>query len=258
MWGVALGMFAALKLVTWAKRTVTSAKLWKQLAYLLGWPGMDADAFLEARPKHPPAIGTWAFAWIKMLFGLAVLLLVVPRLPAGHPYLIGWVGMWGIVFLLHFGLFDVLACTWQQLGIRAVPIMNWPPLAKSLSEFWGQRWNLAFRDATHRYLFRPLVRVIGPVGAMLSGFLVSGLIHDLVISLPAGGGYGLPTVYFMLQGFAILLERSRWGRATGLDRGWRGWVFAASVVVLPCPLLFHPPFVCGVMFPFFQWLGLTS
>ena len=182
----------------------------------------------------------------------------MPLLPSGHPYLIGWFGMWGIVFLLHFGLFDVLACVWQRLGVHAVPIMNWPLLSQSLAEFWGQRWNLAFRDLTHRYLFRPLVRIVGPIGAMLSGFLVSGLIHDLVISLPAGGGYGLPTCYFLLQGVAILLERSRWGRAMGLAHGWCGWMFAALVVLAPCPLLFHKPFVCGVMFPFLQWLRLTS
>ena len=258
MWGVAWGLFSILKLLTWANRTSKSAPVWKHVAYLVAWPGMDVDTFLTVPALHPPALGAWAFAFSKMLGGLAVLLLVVPQFPSDQPFLLGWVGMWGIVFLLHFGLFDVLACCWQACGIKAVPIMNWPLRSRSLAEFWGQRWNLAFRDLTHRYLFRPLVPLAGPVGALFMGFVVSGLIHDVVISLPAGGGYGLPTAYFLLQGAALIFERSRWGRALGPGHGWQGWIFAACVVLIPCPLLFHRPFVCGVMFPFLQWLGLNT
>ena len=86
---------------------------------------------------------------------------VYPRVPVDHDLLRGWVGMVGIVFVLHFGIFHLLSLAWQTLGVSAKPIMDWPIKATSVSEFWGQRWNLAFRDLTHRFLFRPLTARFG-------------------------------------------------------------------------------------------------
>jgi hypothetical protein len=107
---------------------------------------------------------------------------------------------------------------WQSLGVKAEPIMSAPLRSTSLGEFWGKRWNLGFRQLAHELIFRPLHRTLGPNTAGFLVFAVSGLIHDLVISLPARGGYGLPTLYFLLQGTGVTVERSRsvsasdWGR----------------------------------------------
>ena len=51
---------------------------------------------------------------------------------------------------------------------------------------------------------------------MVVGFTFSGLVHDLVLSIPAGGGYGWPTLFFVLQAVAMLIEHSRFGRSHGL------------------------------------------
>jgi hypothetical protein len=87
----------------------------------------------------------------------------------------------------------------------------------------------------------------------VAGFLVfvlSGLIHDLVISVPARGGYGLPTTYFVLQGAGLTIERSQFGKRHGLGQGWRGWLFMTVVVATPVFWLFHPWFVLRVILPF--------
>jgi hypothetical protein len=83
-------------------------------------------------------------------------------------------------------------------------------------------------------------------------FVVSGLIHDLVISLPARAGYGLPTLYFVLQAAGVTVERSRFGKRLGLGRGVRGWCFMVVFLAVPVFGLFHPWFVLRVILPFMR------
>jgi alginate O-acetyltransferase complex protein AlgI len=158
--------------------------------------------------------------------------------------------LFGLALLLHFGSFDLIAFFWQRIGVAPQPIMDKPILSTRLSEFWGKRWNLGFRQLAYDLIFRPLHKKIGPGPASLLVFLASGLIHDLVISLPARGGYGLPTAYFIFQGLAVMLERSTAGRRLGLDHGLSGWVFMFVVAAGPAFWLFHPPFVLRVILPF--------
>jgi hypothetical protein len=133
--------------------------------------------------------------------------------------------------------------------------MNRPLESTSLSEFWGRRWNIAFRDLTYRFLFRPCASWFGPRWGILAGFLFSGAIHDVVISVPAHGGYGGPTAFFAIQGAAMAVERSAFGRELGLGSGSRGRLFAIVVLLAPAGLLFHRPFVIGIIVPFMRALG---
>ena len=64
-----------------------------------------------------------------------------------------------------------------------------PLRSTSVSEFWGKRWNTAFRDITFKFLFRPLARRFSVGIALILAFLFSGLVHDLVVSVPARGGW---------------------------------------------------------------------
>ena len=165
--------------------------------------------------------------------------------------------MLGVVFILHFGLFHLLSLLWRRMGICARPVMRNPIGATSLAEFWGGRWNTAFHELAFRFTFRPLRRFTTPALAMLLVFVLSGLIHDLLISLPAHGGYGLPTLYFLIQGVGVIIERSRFGRFLGLGRGMRGWLFTFLITVAPVAGLFHPPFVKNVILPMLTAIGAT-
>jgi hypothetical protein len=175
--------------------------------------------------------------------------------PQRQELLLGWVGMVGLILMLHFGSFHLLSCFWRAIGVEARPLMNNPLASVSVSEFWGRRWNTAFRDLTHRFLFRPLADKIGPRRAIVAGFVFSGFVHDLVISVPARGGYGGPTLFFSIQAVALLGERSRFGQAVGLGHGWRGWLFTVLVLGLPASALFHPLFVENIIVPFMRALG---
>jgi len=95
------------------------------------------------------------------------------------------------------------------------------------------------------------------MGGRLVAALAAGLLFFALgaAAQDAGGGYGGPTAFFLLSGLAIFAERSRAGRALGLGRGWGGWLFAATVLLGPAPLLFHPPFVERIVVPFLQAIG---
>jgi D-alanyl-lipoteichoic acid acyltransferase DltB (MBOAT superfamily) len=160
-----------------------------------------------------------------------------------------------MVLILHFGAFHLLSCSWRRTGVQARPLMNRPLTSTSLREFWGRRWNSAFRDLTHRFLFRPSASWLGTRAGIIAGFLFSGVIHDLVISVPARGGYGGPTAYFAIQGAGMVIEHSKFGRRLGFGAGWPGRLFAIGVLLVPAGLLFHRPFVTGIVVPFMRALG---
>jgi alginate O-acetyltransferase complex protein AlgI len=253
MWVVAVSIYAGFKWATFALcKAARDASVARSLGYLLLWTGMDADAFFASRQHASrPRWTELAWASVQTAFGLWLLIWFAPRLMA-WPLVSGWMAMTGIVSVLHFGVSHFASLAWRSRGVNAVHIMDKPVLAQSLADFWGRRWNLAFRELMHQFVFRPLAPQLGSARAMLVVFFVSGLIHDAVISFAARGGYGLPTIYFLIQGLALLFERSPLGRRMGLGGGLRGWLFAAAVIVMPAGLLFHRPFIEHVVLPMVQ------
>lgn len=259
MWLMAFALFFGCKWLTLgtALRREGRACPFRALAYLFAWPRMDAARFLSTnlapRCARSTVLQTAAAAVVRILLGLSVLFGVARH--AAEPLLAGWIGMVGMVLLLHFGFFHLLSVGWRALRVDAPPIMNAPLLSTSITEFWGRRWNAAFNDLVLRLVFRPAALRMGIAGATLTAFLVSGIIHELVISLPANAGYGFPTGYFLVQGLGVLTERSSAGKWMGLRGGVRGWLFTMIVVAGPAFWLFHPPFVRQVILPFMQAIG---
>lgn len=254
MWCLCFTIFAGLKWLTWWKaRGRTSHSAWRSVAYLLAWPGMDAEAFLNSslRGKLPTWRG-WIWPLLKTAAGAWLIWIVARLVPAQRSMVRGWVGMLGLILLLHFGSFELIALFWQSRGVNAKPIMSAPLRATSLAEFWGKRWNLGFRQFSHDLIFRPLRKRLSADAASLVVFAASGLIHESVVSVPARGGYGLPTAYFLLQGIGVAVERSWLGQRLGLKDGPRGWLFTAAFTVGPLCLLFHRPFVLRVILPFLE------
>ncbi len=254
MWALSFAIFISLKWLTWWRaRSRVAHPAWRSTAYLFAWPGMDAEAFLDAGQRvSRPAPTPWLWAIIETAVGAILLWVVARSVPQGEPLIRGWLGMLGLILLLHFGTFQIVSLLWQSIGVKAEPIMSAPLRSTSLGEFWGKRWNLGFRQLSHELIFRPLYRRLGVDAAGFLVFVVSGLIHDLVISLPARGGYGLPTIYFLLQGTGMTIEHSRFGKRLGLGHGGRGWSFMMVFVAAPVFLLFHPWFVIRVILPFMR------
>jgi alginate O-acetyltransferase complex protein AlgI len=270
MWLMTGAIFLGCKWLTFwrTKNQDVDLRVGRALGYLFAWPGMDASKFFRyeaernstvlngrvlswnlsdekarGNRRHIREFPSIVFAAEKILFG-CLLLFVIAR-STKEPLLASWIGMTGLIFILHFGLFHLAAISWRRAGVDVDLIMNAPWRSKSLSEFWGRRWNGAFNSLVLDLLFRRFARSIGPVRATLTAFLISGLLHELVISLPACAGYGLPTAYFLLQGWSVIAQR-----AFGMRGGLAGWLFTMAIVAGPAFWLFHPPFVRRVVLPF--------
>jgi alginate O-acetyltransferase complex protein AlgI len=257
MWLMAAAIFFSCKWITFwrVKPQLGHISPARVLSYFFLWAGLDAAGFLgprRTRPEKSDAVKMLSKALFKTVLGTLILFGCARLSP--NPLVTGWIGMAGMVLLLHFGLFDIASVIWRLTGVNASPIMNSPIVSTSLGEFWGRRWNSAFNHLVIVLFFRDFARRFGAIRGTLTAFLISGLIHELVISLPAGGGYGLPTGYFLLQGWAVLAQRTIPARL-GLRDGFNGWLFTMFFTGVPAFWLFHPLFVRHVILPFMQAIG---
>lgn len=221
MFGICTALFFGMKPVVLAGVRMP----WRnRLAFLL-WPGMRPRAFLKRRERGG---GPRLVAEGLARFALGVALVVVARRTDSVIAL-----MVGFSLTVHFGLFRMLAGAWRMAGFDTKPLFRDPARSHSLAQFWTQRWNRAFSEMIQVAVHRPLARVAGPAVATWAGFFFSGLLHELAITVPARGGYGLPTLYFLLQ--ALLVRRVRGRLAT------------MACVLVPVALVFPPPFIDGVV-----------
>lgn len=249
MWLLAGGLYFSLKVaMLWKARVAASAA--EIAAWLLLCPTLNFTGFHRRCVVPRTAMLRLAFAgMVNLAFGAVLLWGVVPHL-VQTPMMAAWAGMAGVIFMLHFGCFHLVTAFWMQRGHATEPLMKNPIVAGSLADFWGRRWNTAFRDAMNQLIFRPVAARWNATAAHWLVFLISGLLHEAVISLPAGAGWGGPTAYFLLQ--ALGMELSRRLR---LPRGFVSRLWTLAFLVAPLGMLFHPPFIHQVMLPFFKAIG---
>lgn len=156
-------------------------------------------------------------------------------------YLWSLPALFALSAILHFGLLPLSTVFLQWLGFPARRAFRHPFLSLSLSEFWGRRWNIPFSVMTSTAAFKPWSKVVGVKWAGLLAFLLSGLLHEIAISVSVQQGYGLPMLYFLIHGLLMAAEKKWFGR----KKPGKAWVIAA--LVLPMPLLFHMHFLRGVV-----------
>src|SRR5262245_23336049 len=84
MWLLAFAIYVGCKWLTWRRTPAPDAPLGRHVGYLVAWPGLDADAFLNGRRDQvePPTAREWLFAAGKTAFGIGVLFVLTPLLPA--------------------------------------------------------------------------------------------------------------------------------------------------------------------------------
>lgn len=235
-----------------------SLGFWQWIAFAGCWVGMRPTLFAKM-PRSPRAsFGSFFARGAKNLIGGILLIGAAravwlatngwdrsPRLLLATVLLLP-----GLSLVLHFGLFNFLASFWRWMGVECNAIFRAPLASKSLAEFWGKRWNLAFSEMTTLAVYRPLRDAWGTFPATLMAFLFSGLLHELAISVPVRTGFGGPLLYFALHGVGMTFEsRNATLAATLASRPWLGRLWTWAWVLIPLPILFHSPFLRGCVWP---------
>lgn len=150
----------------------------------------------------------------------------------------------GLSLVFHMGASSIVAGCWRLAGVDCRSPFRTPLKARSLTDFWGSRWNLLFVEMTTLAIVRPLQKHVGKPMATAAAFLWSGLAHELVVSVPVKGGYGWVTLYFLLHFVLLHIERALEYRGLAISKaGWLsrvwtlGWFALPLVVCIPRPFL---------------------
>jgi len=231
-----------------------SFKQW--LVYAVGWVGMRAQPFETLGQKALPGGGSMVrFGISRMIAGGVLVLLAhgvvsLQLAPELTYVLVTILLLVGFSLVLHFGMLSISAGMWRFSGVNTYYLFRQPAMALSLTELWSKRWNIAFSEMSSVAIFRPLRHRIGPTGALLASFIFSGLLHELALSVPVNSGYGLPTLYFLIQGVLVLVEKILINKKIALLQNSviaRVWVF--FWLIMPMPLLFHEEFIKRILWP---------
>ena len=215
------------------------------LVFLFAWPGVIPDCFRERQPAQIIESGRFLAAWARMGLGAASVILLAAFAPRIPDRLLGLAGIAAILLTIHLGVCDVLPWLLRWGGFGVPLLFDRPWAAASLTEFWSRRWNLAFVEMNRRFFLRPLYRYCGKSGAPVAVFALSGVLHELALSFPAGAGWGLPLGYFLLQGVLVAIEK----RFRIVNRAWT-WFW----LIAPSPWLFHEPFRRNLIVPLYRGL----
>jgi Membrane bound O-acyl transferase family len=232
---------------------------WGRFIGYLFWFGMQPRQFLpEYTPDKSQPVPTVRGMFVNALTAVVFLWILPCLLPADAPQGLRVAsGLIGYVFLLMFTIFDAWALLYRACGVPVEKLWHCPLAATSLVDFWGQRWNRIFSGMLRDVMFRPLARRVGAGLALFTVFLYSGLLHEN-FSIGAGSGYGLPMLYFVIQGLGTWLESRRTLRRVFQRRPWLGRAWTTAVVLGPVTLLLHEGYREQVCVPTLAGLGVPG
>lgn len=160
---------------------------------------------------------------------------------AAAPPLLHYAVRWTAGALLTLAAFEVLVAMVELIAAASgwtAPLMHDSPhLARSVGEFWGQRWNLIVSGILRDRAFLPLARR-APLLGLAASFALSATIHAYLISFAGGAMAALAwAAFFLVQPLAILAERRlgvrRWAP-------WAGRAWTLAVLGSLSPLMVEP------------------
>ncbi|CAN6200944.1 unnamed protein product [Urochloa humidicola] len=171
-----------------------------------------------------------------------------------HPY--AAFALFGVaIYCILDSLLPCLAAAGRAAlgGVEMEPQFDKPYLSSSLTDFWGRRWNLMASAVLRPAVYDPVRARHGGAAGVLASFLVSGLMHEVVVwYLTFRPPTGHVTAFFALHGACVCAERwwcarRRWGRsAAALPRAVAAPLVVAFVAATAFWLFFPAIFGGGM------------
>lgn len=200
-----------------------------------------ASPTLSVSERVHPLKTSVSFLWVKLILSVSFLVLVVlfsrNFLNTEHYFQVVLISP--IIYLLTESLGSLGQLSAKLAGIDLSAIHDHPLKSRSLSDFWGRKWNRWvqdwLRDVTRMYRRHPNKKLI-------LTFLISGLFHELMVNLPYYLKYGElffgnMLLYFIIQGAGLLIEKRIGHSLSPLFRR----IFLWSFILLPSPLFLNYP-----------------
>jgi alginate O-acetyltransferase complex protein AlgI len=243
--GATVVLLATIKVGSWLLLSVRSRDVslstGESLLFWTVWPGVRPDLFAASDDAADPDASSFVTGYAFVLGGLGLALLSLLAVPFVGLDGSTWMLLVAFLAVIHAGIGRLLPFFLRWLGYPAPPLFNAPLRSQGVGEFWSDRWNRPFIGMNRLFLTKPLSKRVGMGTAAMAAFVASGVMHELAISYAAGAGFGLPFLYFLLQGVCYTAEQRVVGEPDGdWSLARRLWTMLA--VLGPLPLLFHGPF----------------
>ena len=126
--------------------------------FLFAWPGVFPDCFRERHPGQTIEPAAFLAAWARLGLGALSIVLLAIYVPYIPEPVLGLAGIAALLLTIHLGIGDLLPWLLRWVGFVVPPVFDRPWAARSLTEFWGTRWNLPFVEINRRFFLRPLHR----------------------------------------------------------------------------------------------------
>jgi hypothetical protein len=127
-------------------------------------------------------------------------------------------------------VFDGMAALF---GAALPPVHVAPSRSRSLSEFWGRRWNLVIGGWLRAHCYAPLARLGLPRAGVVAAFVVSAFIHVYPTFIAIGAGPAAAIAGFFLAHGALMVLEARL-RVRRWSTGRRvAYVYGAFAVTAP-------------------------
>jgi hypothetical protein len=225
--------------------------LFQWIAFAIAWFGMRPSLFEQLPASSLPSANLLIKGVSRIIIGILLLYgsQRAEQVSLSAFFIPQLLLLAGLSLILHFGILNLSTAVWRACGVNVSELFRAPYRSRSLKEFWGKRWNIAFSEMTALIAYRPLKAKIGVEQAVVLSFLFSGLLHEIAISLPVHAGYGFPMLYFVIHAVAMQLEAKSSFVKKIINHQTVSHLWVMMFLILPMPLLFRPEFIQQVLIP---------